>query len=436
MKSIRLTSAALALTLGMTAFAGCGVQSGRDDDRSDRSDIQADVDPGMTVEKEIRNLSDDEADEYREAYLDFSFGLLNRCIEEEGQGTNVMISPASVMLALDMTAAGARGETLAQIVGLYGGTEDPQGQLSYAAEMMDRINSSEGVSLHAANSMWVNENIIPEGLDPEFVSFVEDYYDAESESLEFDGAACDRINGWVDDKTDGMIPSIVQQLNPSMAMMLINAIAFDGKWETQYDDYAVQNGIFTAADGTEQQASMMCSTESLYFENDLATGFAKYYEGGQYAFVVMLPKDDDQNAGEMLAGFSGEEFSDFLASGTRDYDVITQMPEFSYDWDLSICSQLMDLGMEVPFSGDADLSGIPASGTRDLYIGDVLHKTHIDVDRNGTRAAAVTAVIVYRNAIDVTEREQKEVICDRPYAYAIVDMTNQTPIFIGTVNEI
>jgi serpin B len=181
---------------------------------------------------------------------------------------------------------------------------------------------------------------------------------------------------------------------------------------------------------------MMTSGEDLYLENDLATGFIKYYEGGQYAFVVMLPKDKTQNAGDLIDKFTGESFDEYINSASQDYILTTKMPEFTSDWGGSIKEQLIALGMKAPFDRvAADFSGISECG-EDLYIGDVIHKTHIEVDRNGTKAAATTAVVTYRNAAVVDQRERREVICDRPYAYAIVDTTDNTPVFIGTVNDV
>ena len=390
----------------------------------------------LTIEKKVGDISQEDESKFRQGYLDFSLEMLKKCLARDGKDSNIMVSPASMMLALDMTAAGATGDTLEQMLGLYGGTQDPQGQLSYAAKLLKRMNETEGIKLHAADSIWVNKNVMPEGLKQDYVDFVTKYFEAESESTVFDQATKDRINNWVSDKTDKMIPSIIDSLDPDIAMMLINAIVFDGKWAKQYNDGQVDEETFTSASGEQQKAQMMASTEDYYLENDKATGFAKYYEGGQYAFVVMLPKDKTQNAGDLVDQFTGESFDEYINSISEDYLVKAKMPEFKYDWGGSVKSQLESLGMKVPFdSNKADFSGISDAG-KDLYIGDVIHKTHIEVDRNGTKAAAVTAVIAYRNALVVDQKERKEVICDRPFAYAIVDMTDNTPVFIGTVNDV
>ena len=150
----------------------------------------------------------------------------------------------------------------------------------------------------------------------------------------------------------------------------------------------------------------------------------------------MLPKDKTKNAGDLIDGFTGESFDEYINSASQDYILTTKMPEFTSDWGGSIKEQLIALGMKAPFDRvAADFSGISECG-EDLYIGDVIHKTHIEVDRNGTKAAATTAVVTYRNAAVVDQRERREVICDRPYAYAIVDTTDNTPVFIGTVNDV
>ena len=431
-------------TMSLSALAGCSKADARTSaqdqtagtvtETADESTEPSKSD--LAIEKKIGDISKEDESKFRQGYLDFSLEVLKKCLNRDGKDSNVMVSPASIMLALDMTAAGATGDTLEQMMGLYGGIGDPQGQLSYAAKLLKRMNDVEGIKLHAADSIWVNKSIMPEGLKDDYADFVKKYFEAEVDSTVFDDAAKNRINDWVSDKTDKMIPTIVDDLDPQISMMLINAIVFDGKWAKQYEDYQVAEEDFTAASGEKQKVQMMTSGEDLYLENDLATGFIKYYEGGQYAFVVMLPKDKTKNAGDLIDGFTGESFDEYINSASQDYILTTKMPEFTSDWGGSIKEQLIALGMKAPFDRvAADFSGISECG-EDLYIGDVIHKTHIEVDRNGTKAAATTAVVTYRNAAVVDQRERREVICDRPYAYAIVDTTDNTPVFIGTVNDV
>ncbi|MBP5655218.1 MAG: serpin family protein [Clostridiales bacterium] len=455
----KITSVAVTAAMGLSLMAGCSgdLAPTQDTDETEVTTVTSqtsdsseagsspeetfgsvmNVDADLAADLDIQDLSSDKEREFRKGYLDFAFGLMNSCVEDEQQGVNVMVSPASVMFALDLTGAGAKGQTLAEMCGLFGGAKDPSGQISYAAHLMKSMNESEFVKLHAANSVWVNKTIMPEGIRPEYVSFVHDSFDAESESLIFDKTAQDKINGWVKEKTNGMIPQVIDELDPVMAMLLINAISFEGKWETQYSEGSVQEEQFTAYDGTSQTVQMLNGSAPLYLENDAATGFAKYYEGGRYAFVVMLPKDKTSNAREMLSAFDGKAFEEYLANSDEDRVVLTKMPEFSYDWNKSLVKQLKVLGMNTPFGSDADFSKIAdlAAGEY-LSIGDVIHKTHIEVDRNGTKAAAVTAVSLYKNAVAVDPRVPVQVYCDRPFAYAIVDMEDAVPLFIGTVDQV
>jgi len=432
----KVIASVLMAGMSLASLAGCSNVNVEGSTTQTSAAAEAAVKNPVTIVKEIGDVSSEQEKAFRQGYLNFAFDLLRRNIKQDGSSANVMVSPASVMIALDMTASGAANDTVTQMMALYGGADDPQGQLSYAAKLLGRLNSSQGVTMHAADSIWVNGDIMPDGLAGDYTDFVSGHFDASAESLKFDNAALGRINGWVKDNTDGMIDSILDGLDPATAMVLINAIAFDGKWEKQYDDSQVTDGSFTAASGDVRTVQMMSGTEQIYLENDLATGFAKYYAGNQYAFVVMLPKDVNQNAGDMISAFTGETFDAFMNSASRDYTVVTKLPEFSYDWGRTIVPQLKAMGMEVPFDDSrADFSGMTGSDNG-LYIGNVIHKTRIEVGRNGTRAAAATAVVMRKNAIDIMPPEKKEVVCDRPFAYAIVDMTDNTPVFVGTVNDI
>ena len=424
--------------MSLSVLAGCSKPAAVSDNTVEEESpvaVETVSKPDLTIAKQISDVSSDDEDKFRQGYLDFSFEMLRKNLEKDGTDANVMVSPASIMLALDMTAAGAKGDTLAQMMNLYGGLNDPQGQLSYAAKLLKRLNDAKGVKLHAADSIWVNKDVMPEGLLQDYIDFVEGNFDAQIEHLTFDDAARERINGWISDKTDKMIPMILDDLPSSDAMVLVNAIAFDGNWAKPYMESQVQDGTFRSASGEEQEARMMSSTEDLYLENDKATGFVKYYQGRQYAFVVMLPKDKDQNAGDFVSGLTGESFDEYLASESDKYNVRAQLPEFSYDWGRSIVEQLHAMGMDAPFKvGKAQFSGI--NGADDLAISNVIHKTHIDVNMIGTRAAASTVVEMTKGLEIADQSEVREVICDRPFAYAIVDMTDNTPVFIGTVNNI
>lgn len=423
----KIISTVLMTSMMAGAFCACTP-------KAPQSDPTVVVNSGEPVQVNIQELSANVSDKYRRAYLNASFDLLKTQIGSNG---NTMISPASILIALAMAESGANGQTREQMAALWGGEGDSDAQISYAAELLRRLNNSEGVSMHAADAMWINQSILSGTIRGEYVDFVRDNFDAEINTEEFSPETVERINEWVNEHTDEMIDRVLDDLNPNAAEVLLNAIAFDGSWGEQYEDYQVHEGTFRNAAGQEQTVNIMNGSETYYLENDLAEGFIKYYEGGQYAYIVMLPKDENQSADEMLAQFTGDGFEEYMNSRTAEYTVYTRLPEYSYDYECRLNDALNELGVVDAFDEfDADFTGIATlPDDANLYIGSVIHKTHIEVDRTGTRAAAVTAVTLDA-AGAIMDEQIKEVFCERPFAYAIVDMTDNTPVFIGTVNEI
>ena len=164
------------------------------------------------------------------------------------------------------------------------------------------------------------------------------------------------------------------------------------------------------------------------------TGFMKRYRG-KYAFVALLP-EKGLSVDDYLATLTGEEFVNLMNNRSYDYDVTAGLPKFKYDWDGSLADILKKMGMETAFDeAKADFSALGTLPGANLFISDVSHKTHIEVDESGTRAAAVTAVMVGENGMPV-EKQKKTVVLDRPFVYAIVDTSSMLPLFIGTVTDI
>ena len=348
-----------------------------------------------------------------------------------------MVSPASIMFAMDLASAGSNGDTLTQITDLFSEGADPLEQQAFAADLMDRINSSEGVSFNCANSVWTNQLRMSSGLNPEYQEYIEDNFDSEAVAEEFSAETVNEINSWIDDHTSGMIDHVLDELSLNTVAVLVNAIAFEGEWEQSYEDWQVNEMIFTTSSGDEIDVDMLCDGSEYYFENDVATGFIKEYAGGEYALLVMLPVDESISANEFLADFTVDDYNSFIASRTSEYDVYTQIPEFDYDYDTSLADALISLGVVDAFDEDlADFTGIGvADSGNNIFIGQVLHNTHIELDREGTRAAAATTIVMEDAAAAPGEiNEARYVYCNRPFAYAIVDTETMNPMFIGTYN--
>lgn len=424
-KDIRIITGVMAASL---IFSGCSVSLKKDKPLKENPNVKTEINLDKVAETQYdRNLMEKE-------YRRFSLNLLNQTIKDaDGEG-NVMVSPASVMMALDMVAAGAKGDTLKQLTDLFAKGQGPLDQQAYAAALMDKINGSKDVEFTCANAVWNNEKLLGDGINTRYVDYIKETFLAEYKAEAFGNGTADEINKWADEHTKHMISEIVKDIDPYTAMILVNAICFDGKWETEYEDYQVNTGKFTKTDGSTQDVMFLSDETRDYFETDKATGFMKAYKGGEYAFLAILPKDGSISANAFAKDFTAEDYEKFIKSVTTQYDVLSKMPEFKSDFELTMNDTLKTLGAGDVFDENkADLSGI-AGEPGDLFVSKVIHKTHIEVDRTGTKAAAVTAVSV--EVASAEPPEFKTVNCDRPFVYAIVDAKTMTPIFIGTVNEV
>ena len=394
-------------------------------------------DPQLKTELKLNEVASQKFNEEKlnGEYGSYSFKMMAEIAANANKNCNIMISPASIMMALDMVAAGAKGETLKQLNALFASDTDPLQQQAFASEMMKRINAAQKLKFVCANAIWSDSERLSGKINSEYTNYIKKTFEAEFSSVKFGPTTHQDINKWVDNKTNHMIPSLFDNpLDANTVMVLVNAIRFEAQWAKGYEDGQIRKINFKGTDG-EKEATMLSSTEKGYFSSDKATGFIKYYQGEEYAFVAILPKDEKANANDFIKNFSYEDYKKFISSRTGD-EVYTLMPEFKSDYGTELNDRLKALGVIDAFDdGKADLTGIAAPSGGNLYISHVIHKTHIEVDRKGTKAAASTGITLdVKGAMPV--QDPKEVICDRPYVYAIVEVSTMNPIFIGTVNNV
>ena len=395
-------------------------------------------DPSIKAEVRFDDVKDTEFDKdlMDSEYKRYSFSLLSQTIKDYGSDGNVMVSPASIMMALDMVAAGAKGDTLRQLTDLFAEGQAPLSQQAYAASMMDKINNAKDVDFACANAVWNNENMLGNSVNTKYVDYIRRTFLAEYTVTAFNNKTHEEINGWIYDHTDKKIKDMLDELDPSTVMVLVNAITFDGKWDEPYKKDNVKEGDFTASDGSVQKATFLSDTSNVYFETDKATGFIKNYKGGEYAFLAILPKDASISANEFAKDFTSKDYEAFIGSRTTEYKVHSRMPEFKSDFKLLMNKTVSNLGAKNMFEpGLADFSGI-AGAPGSIYVSTVLHQTHIEVDANGTKASAATVVTMTKGMNIEDTSNDRYVDCDRPYVYAIVDTKTMAPVFIGTVNKI
>ena len=408
----------LALSLALTSLTACSAE------------IKAvDLTQGIAP----ANISGRETDEdFVLSQTDFSLRLFRQTAQEAGYD-NLLISPLSVSLALSMTANGADNDTLAEMEATLGMSVEELNE--YLFTYVKNLPSDKDYKLHVANSLWLRDNGKVK-TEQSFLQTNADYYGADLYKSAFDQQTLTDINNWVKNNTDGMIDRILDEIREDAFMYIVNAIAFDARWQTVYDKQQVNDGIFTAQNGTERTVDMMTSSEFEYLDDGNATGFIKNYEDRKYAFVALLPNE----------GVSLKDYTDGLTpqglyamlSDPEIVETVTKLPKFSYEYSATLNDSLAQMGMTDAFdSYTADFSrlGQAESPDENIYIGRVLHKTFISVDELGTKAGAATVIEMLSGGAPPPD-EMKFVTLDRPFFYMIIDRENNVPIFMGTVTDI
>lgn len=382
----------------------------------------------LTADIKSAEVEGKDADEaFVNGQTEFALEIFKKSVEEN---RNVLVSPYSIVQALAMTGNGADGITKEEFEKVIGGGIDFDELNKYLYTLRTGQPNDEKCKLLTANSVWTRDNEARISPYPEFLQKVVDYYSAEVFKAPFDDETVKEVNKWVDTNTDHMIPKIVDKIDPETVMMLINAVTFDAKWRSPYFKEDVFEYDFTNYNGTVQQAEMMFSDEYSYLEDENATGFYKYYEGGRYAFAALLP-NEDISVVDYVNSLTPESLHNILSNPQEDY-IKTGLPKFSYDYGKELSEILADMGMSSAFNDNyADFSKLAPQG---IFISKVIHKTHIDVFEEGTRAAAVTGVFATDTAVPM--RPEKEIILDRPFVYCIVDTENYLPVFMGTLMSV
>lgn len=356
---------------------------------------------------------------------DFSEKLFAACAEN-AEKENLILSPLSVIYALTLVSNGAADSTLEAFESLNG--DIPVAEMNeYLYELSKKLESTAESAVDTANSVWANEPVFT--LSEDFITVAEKYYDALAKSADFaDAGTLDEINQWVSDNTDGMIEDALDKLDPAMALVLLNTVLFNGKWEEPYEETDIRDGSFTNYDGSETDVEYMDSTEHSYFEVDGGVGFVKAYKDG-YSFVGILP-DEDVGIDSFIADMKLMDVLKAVNDGSEK--VYVSLPKFEYENELPLNDILKEMGLAEAFSGNANLNGLGSGTFGNPYISNVLQKAKIITDENGTKAAAVTEIMVMTTAFR-PEEEPKYIELNRPFFYMIVENETQIPLFMGTV---
>ena len=361
-----------------------------------------------------------------------SFGL-NRFgqLISTSSDPNVIVSPLSVSMALGMAYVGAEGSTreaMEMVLELYG-LQEQEVYESYESLIGLLTHLDAEVQVDIANSIWYREGL---EVKPEFLDINRDYLEAEVTGLDFDSpTAVPTINNWVNTRTNGKIPTIVgPTIDPLTRLFLINAVYFKGAWTTSFDE-TVTMAPFQTLDGPSVQVPMMqLETELLYLENDLFQAVDLPYGNGWYSMTVLLPQSG-LPVDSLIGMLNAADWNQWISS-MQEMPGHVFMPRYTVRYETSLLDVLAALGMGVAFeSSTADFTGIAEA--EDLYISEILHKTFVAVDEEGTEAAAATSVTI--GVTSVNPSEKFTIRLDRPFLFAIRDSHSGALAFIGRVGD-
>ncbi len=359
---------------------------------------------------------------------DFGFELLNRVIIQD-DSPNLMISPASVSIALGMAYNGAETTTrdaFEQVLNYEGLSREEINEIT--KELINvLVTNVTGNLLEIANSMWYDKGF---PVEQDFIDLNSNYYDAEVREIDFRTAsAVNTINDWVSANTHGKIDGIIDAIDPEMMMILINAIYFNSDWEVEFDPENTQKRPFYRED-----KSLYGQVEMMEMENTFNVAFTDDFEAVElpyknkkFSMFLFLPSEGS-NVEKLAGTLDGKTWNAFLEEFTERKNFTITMPKFKFEYKRSLAEDLKSMGLEVAFTDRADFSGISPV---DLLISDVIHKTYIDVNEEGTEAAAVTAIEFGITSIGPVNG----IRLDRPYLFAITENSSKSILFIGMVQE-
>lgn len=349
---------------------------------------------------------------------------------------NLFCSPLSISAALAMTSAGAKGETLTEITKVLHLPESQEATHAGFAALMEQLTPSAGQAkyeLHIANALWAQQGF---PFRPEFLGLTEKQYKAGLRNVDFRRAAdaVKTINRWIEEQTKDKIKDLLSpsDVSSDTRLVLTNAIYFKGKWKKPFDKKATRDEEFYLSGGSTAKAPLMHQSGNYrHFSGDGLQAVALPYDGGNLEMLVLLPAEKDGLA-KVEGGLTAEKLDGWVkAMRPRNGDVA--VPRFKFTAKFELSDALQALGMKRAFTGDADFSGMSTADR--LAIDKVIHQAFIDVNEEGSEAAAATAVTVKREAARPRPEERFTFRADHPFLFAIRDAKTESLLFLGRVTD-
>lgn len=358
----------------------------------------------------------------------FAFSLYNKTM---GMNSRV-VSPLSVTYLMSMLANGADGETQQQILATLGwageGIQQPSLQdiNDYSRMLIEKTERlDKAVTVEIANYVAVNKEF---KLNSKFQKSVERDYKAGVESLNFTSpSTLKRINDWCNDRTHGMIPSIINELDPDAVSYLMNAIYFNGTWKDKFSKEETKQEMFRGYTRDIQYVDMMHRHgEYFYADGDGYSAVSIPYGNGAFRMTVILPSEGSFLR-DVMASMDGGKFQ-ALQRSMEKCNVDLKIPRFTTEVDLPLNDIISALGAPLIFSSQADFSQF-ARG--DFYVSKMFQKAKIEVSEEGSKAAAVTAAIMMMSAVRPEKKRNVVFHADSPFAYIISENSTGSIYFMG-----
>ena len=372
-----------------------------------------------------RNLTDAERS-VLSATNAFSFSLWKQ-VNSTRKDSNVFVSPLSASFSLGMALNGAANQTFDEMRSAlhFGGASIADIDGGYKSLMSLLTSLDKSVTMNVANSIWYRKDF------PFNQGFLDDganYFGASIKPLDFNDASgsMSAINGWVNARTNGKIPTIVDQIDPANVMFLINAIYFKGSWRTKFDAAATIDAPFHAAAGDQNARLMHREAKISYTETSAFQAVDLPYGDSAFAMTIVLPKPG--SSVESLASSLDASVLQSVTNSLHTAQIDLFMPKVKLSFTRNLIPDLQSLGMSVPFTDHADFTRMSTRG-RELDISQVRHKTYVDINEEGTEAAAVTSTGISVTSAPVATTMR----VDRPFIFVIRERLSGTMLFMGKI---
>ena len=359
-----------------------------------------------------------------------AFGIdLFTAVSTEDADVNLMLSPLSASAALTMLLNGCEGDTYTQIRDMLGyeGMTAEEINDAYQSLVSQLLAVDPQVELALANAVWYRNGFV---VKPPYIDAMGSAFDARIEGLDFGNpSALETMNQWASDNTNGKIPKVLEEISAEAVMFLMNALYFKGSWTQQFDENGTFEDLFFLDDGTEISTPMMhgdVPVKSIAGDGYMA--FEMFYGQQNFSMVVIVP---ETNLDEFLQNMESETWEEVTTNLDSQYaalEVPVVFPRFKFEYEKKLNEMLQSLGMTDAFNGAlANLSGISDAG---LVVSFVKQNTFVEVNEDGTEAAAVTTIGIELTSIG---DEPVPIMVNKPFVFAIREQTTNSLLFIGKV---